>query len=103
MPVVDDGDGDLGGLRVIGVPDVAGDAHAAPAGLIQRTERLVVVVVDVGWDRAPKRSAASGTGGPLPVQPALQRITGLLAVGRRLGGMDQPPAGGQPPPTSRCA
>jgi len=30
LPVVDDGDGDLGGLRVGGVADVAGDADAAP-------------------------------------------------------------------------
>jgi len=48
LPVVDDGDGDLGGLGVFGVPDIAGDAYAAPVGVIQRTERLVVVVVDVG-------------------------------------------------------
>src|SRR5262249_60101680 len=48
LPVVDDGDGDLGGVRVVGVPDVAGDAHAVPAGLIQSAERLVVVVVDIG-------------------------------------------------------
>jgi hypothetical protein len=46
--VVDDGDGDLSGLRVLGVPDVAGNARAAPAGVVQRAERLMVVVVDVG-------------------------------------------------------
>ena len=43
-----DGDGDLGGVRVLAVPDVPGDAHAAPAGVVKRTERLVVAVVDVG-------------------------------------------------------
>jgi hypothetical protein len=50
LPVIDDGDRDLGGLRVVGVPDVAGDADTAPAGMIKRAERLmvVVVVVDVG-------------------------------------------------------
>ena len=48
LPVVGDGDGDLGCLRVAGVADVAGDADAAPAGAVQRAERLVVVVVDVG-------------------------------------------------------
>jgi hypothetical protein len=48
LPVVDDGDRDLGGLRVGGVADVAGDADTAPVRMIQRAERLVVVVVDVG-------------------------------------------------------
>jgi hypothetical protein len=31
LPVVGDGDGDLSGVRVEGVADVAGDADAAPA------------------------------------------------------------------------
>jgi hypothetical protein len=48
LPVVDDGDGDLGGVRVVGVADVTGDTDAAPAGVLQRAERLVVVVVDIG-------------------------------------------------------
>jgi hypothetical protein len=48
LPVVDDGDGDLGRAPVVAVPDVPRDAHAAPAGVVQRAERLVVVVVDVG-------------------------------------------------------
>jgi hypothetical protein len=48
LPVVDDGDGDLGRVRVVAVPDVPGDAHAAPAGVVQRAERLVVVVVHIG-------------------------------------------------------
>src|SRR6266516_618087 len=48
LPVVDDGDGDLGGLWVFSVADVAGDAHAAPVGVVQRAERLVIVVVDLG-------------------------------------------------------
>src|SRR5439155_15103517 len=48
LPVVHDGDGDLGGVRVVGVPDVAGDAHAAPVGGAQRADCLVVVVVDLG-------------------------------------------------------
>ena len=48
LPAVDDGDGDLGGVRVLAVPDVPGDAHAAPAGVVKRAERLVVAVVDVG-------------------------------------------------------
>jgi hypothetical protein len=48
LPVIDDGDRDLSRLRVVGIPDVAGDAHAVPAGLVQRAERLMVVVVDVG-------------------------------------------------------
>jgi O-antigen biosynthesis protein WbqV len=38
----------LGGLRVVGVADVAGDTDTAPVGMIQRAERLVVVVVNVG-------------------------------------------------------
>ena len=41
LPVVDDGDGDLGGPRVGGVADVPGDADAAPARVIQRAEGLV--------------------------------------------------------------
>src|SRR5207302_7050038 len=48
LPVVGDGDGDLGGLRVGGVPDVAGDAHAALVGGAEGAERLVVVVVHLG-------------------------------------------------------
>lgn len=48
LPAVDDGDRDLGGLRVVGVADVAGDTDTAPVGMIQRAERLVVVVVNVG-------------------------------------------------------
>ena len=48
LPVVDDGDGDLGGPRVGGVADVPGDADAAPARVIQRAEGLVVEVIDVG-------------------------------------------------------
>ena len=34
LPVIDDGDGDVGGLWVLGVPDVAGDAHPAPVAVI---------------------------------------------------------------------
>ena len=41
--VIDDGDCDVGGLRVFGVPDVAGDTYAAPVGMVQRAERLMVV------------------------------------------------------------
>jgi hypothetical protein len=48
LPVVDDGDRDLSRLRVVGIADVAGNAHAVPADLVQRAERLMVVVVDVG-------------------------------------------------------
>jgi len=48
LPVIDDGDRDLSCLRVAGIPDIAGDAHAVPAGPVQRTDRLMVVVVDVG-------------------------------------------------------
>ena len=48
LPVVGDGEGDLGGLRVVGVPDVAGEARAAPVGRVQRDERLVVVMIHVG-------------------------------------------------------
>jgi hypothetical protein len=44
LPVVDDGDGDLGGVRVAGVADVAGDADAAAVGLVQRAERLAAFV-----------------------------------------------------------
>jgi hypothetical protein len=47
LPVVDDGEGDLGGVRVARVADVAGDADAAAVGVVHRTEGLVVVVVDV--------------------------------------------------------
>src|SRR5215472_12210616 len=42
LPVVDDGDGDLGGVRVVGIADVAGDAHAASVGLIQSAKCFVV-------------------------------------------------------------
>jgi hypothetical protein len=35
-------------VRVVTVPDVPGDAHAAPAGVVQRADRLVIAVVDVG-------------------------------------------------------
>ena len=59
LPVVDDSDGDIGGLRVIGAPDVAGDAHAAPAGVIQRADRLVVVVVDLGEVAQLRRGVSS--------------------------------------------
>jgi len=48
LPVIDDGERDLSRLRVVGIPDIAGNAHAAPAGQVQRTERLMVVVVEVG-------------------------------------------------------
>jgi len=48
LPVVDDGNRDFGGLRVVGVADVAGDADTASVGVVQCAERLVVVVVDVG-------------------------------------------------------
>ena len=55
LPVVNDGHGDLGCVPVLGIPDVAGDAHAAPVGLIHRAECLVVVVVDVGEDAQLRR------------------------------------------------
>jgi len=48
LPVVDDGEGDLGGVRVARVADVTSDADAAPGGVGQRAERFVVMVVDVG-------------------------------------------------------
>jgi hypothetical protein len=48
LPVIDDSDGDFSGLRVFGVPDVAGYAHAAPVRGIQRAKCLVVMVVDLG-------------------------------------------------------
>jgi hypothetical protein len=48
LPVIDDGDGNFGSLRVFVVPDVASDAQAAAVDVIQRPERLVVVVVDLG-------------------------------------------------------
>jgi hypothetical protein len=32
LPVIDDGDRDLSRLRVVGIADIAGDAHAVPAG-----------------------------------------------------------------------
>ena len=48
LPVIGDRDGDVGGVRVIGVPDEPGDAHPTPVAVIQGAERLVVVVVEVG-------------------------------------------------------
>ena len=48
LPVVDDGDRDFGGLWGVGVADIAGDTDTAPVGVIQRAERLVVVMVKVG-------------------------------------------------------
>ena len=39
---------DLSRPWVAGIADIAGDAHAVPARRVQRAERLVVVVVDVG-------------------------------------------------------
>src|SRR6185437_6907939 len=48
LPVVGDGDRDLGGLRVVSIPDITGDTHAAPLGGAERADRLVVVVVHVG-------------------------------------------------------
>jgi hypothetical protein len=48
LPVIDDGDRDLSCLRIVGIPDIAGDAHTVPVDPVQRTERLMVVVVDVG-------------------------------------------------------
>jgi hypothetical protein len=48
LPAIDDGDRDLSCLRVVGIPDITGDAHAVPADPVQRTERLMVVVVDIG-------------------------------------------------------
>jgi hypothetical protein len=48
LPLVYDGDGYFGGLRVYGGPDITSDAHAAPVGTIHRAERLMVVMVDLG-------------------------------------------------------
>ena len=48
LPFVHDGDGDLGGLRVLPGPDIPGDAHATPVARIHRAERLMVVMVDLG-------------------------------------------------------
>jgi hypothetical protein len=48
LPLVHNGDGDFGGQRVLRGLDVPGDSHAAPVGVIQCAERLVVVVVDIG-------------------------------------------------------
>jgi hypothetical protein len=48
LPVIDDGDCDLSRLRVVGIADIEGDAHAAATGPVHRAERLMVVVVDVG-------------------------------------------------------
>ena len=48
LPFVDDGDGNLGSLRVFGMPDVASHAEATAIDRIQCAQRLVVVVVDLG-------------------------------------------------------
>ena len=50
LPVIDDGDRDiLSRLRVVGIADIAGDAHAAAASPAPTArERLMVVVVDIG-------------------------------------------------------
>jgi hypothetical protein len=48
LPLVDDGDGNFGGFRVLRVPDVAGDAQAPAVDGIEGRQRLVIVVVDLG-------------------------------------------------------
>jgi len=48
LPVIDDGDGDFCSLGVFGVPDVASDSESTTISRVERTKRLVVVVVDLG-------------------------------------------------------
>ena len=48
VPVVGDRDGNIGGPRIGWVPDIAGNAHAAPVAAIQRAERFVIVVIQLG-------------------------------------------------------
>jgi len=48
LPLVDHGDGRLGRVRAVGAADEARDADAVAGNRVDRGERLVVVVVDVG-------------------------------------------------------
>ena len=77
LPVVDDGDRDLGLGGLVGA-DVAGDPDRAPLA-VEGDQRLVVVVVDLGQVgevavgepvRAGRRSAGSATPGSCRSKPA---------------------------------
>ncbi len=48
LPGLEDCESDLGAVAALGVTDVAGDADASVALGIDRHERLVIVVVDLG-------------------------------------------------------
>jgi hypothetical protein len=48
LPGVDDRDGDVGGLRVCGIPDVACYAHTPPVSPVHCADRLVIMVIDLG-------------------------------------------------------
>ena len=70
LPVVDDDDRDLGGVRLVAA-DVAGDADRL-AVVVEGDHRLVVVVVDLGQvlevgraraGRARRRNVGSATPG----------------------------------------
>jgi hypothetical protein len=118
MPVIDDGDRDLSRLRVAGMADVAGDTHAVPAGSVQRSQRLMVVVVDVGEvaqlrrrqfflhaqePHLPGRGAEPGeaVGEQRSVHTADRPYQHRRPVTQHdrpaLGDTDQPPAGGYRP------
>jgi hypothetical protein len=48
MPLVDDGDGHLGRLRVLARPDIACHSKRGIASSVEGDERFVVVVIDLG-------------------------------------------------------
>ena len=48
LPGFEDREGDLGAVAALGVPNVAGDADASSALGIDRQERLVIVMIDLG-------------------------------------------------------
>jgi hypothetical protein len=123
LPFVHDGDGNLGGLRIVSGPDITSDAHPAPVSVIHRAERLMVVMVNLGeiaqlrrgqfpLRRQKPRLTRSGTqpGEPvgqqrgvsalnLPYQhlrPVAQRYGPALHRGPRLVTEQAAPVGPQP-------
>jgi hypothetical protein len=117
LPVIDDGDRDLSRLRVVDIADIAGDAHAVPAGPVQRSQCLMVVVVDVGkvaqlrrrqfllHSQEPPLPRRGAEPGEAVGEQRSVRAADLPDQHRRpvtqhghsaLGGTDQAPAGGQP-------
>jgi hypothetical protein len=81
VPLVDDGHGNVGSLRVLGISDVASDAHTASVDEAECYERLVVVVVDRG-EVAQLGRGQPWLSGQEPKLPGLEAQSGE-AVGQQ--------------------